>query len=215
MAGPVQVEHVEVRNDRGWRLAASLVLPSGGNRGVVVFAHGLGSGKDSPRNVAVAHALFTAGIGSLMPDLSGHGESEGDPDCGIEQFARDIESAFAFLKRRPELAGALLGLAGSSVGGTAAVCARVSLNVPASALVLRSPPLGGYTGLLKMATVPTLVIAGTLDPLLPSLREAVASCPPNIRLEEVPAGGHLFEEQPAFDAMVRLTVKWFRRHLGA
>ncbi len=205
-------EPVSFRNSRGWRLAGLLLLPRE-QAPLVVFAHGLGSGKDSPRNLVIASRLLDAGIASLLVDLSGHGESEGDAGASVEQFADDIAAAVRFAGAPAGLAARRIGVAGSSSGGTAALYATTRLGVEARAVVLRAPPLDGYEGLVAQVSVPTLLIVGDADPLLPSVRRAARRMPPGSQLRVIEGGGHLFEEGHAFGEMVTATVDWFQTHL--
>lgn len=205
---------VEFRNNRGWRLVGSLLLPAGAAVAVVVFAHGLGSDRSSPRNVTIAARLLDKQIASLLMDLSGHGESEGDPEVGLEQFGKDIAAAVRFIASDPRIDGKRIGVAGSSLGGTAALYAVTNLAVPARALVLRAPPLDSYAALLARLTVPTLVIVGSEDPLLPMLHYAARRMPSDCALKVIHGGGHLFEEPHALEEMVSSTVSWFVEHLS-
>jgi len=175
----------------------------------VVFVHGLGSGKDSPRNLVLAYALADAGIAALLFDLSGHGESDPDPRPGNEPYIEDLASAFHWAARHPAIDPAQTGVAGSSLGAVIALEAlRRSLIRPA-ALVLRAPPLD--PGALHGIDVPTLIIFGSRDPLLPqALPEQRGGA---VALALIEGAGHTFDEPGALEQVVGLTVDWFSRHL--
>jgi putative phosphoribosyl transferase len=193
------------------RLAAGLMLPTT-QEGVpcVVFVHGLGSGKDSPRNVVVADRLVDAGIAALLFDLSGHGESDDDPRDGHEAFVEDLEAAFDWARSRAEVDPERIGVAGSSLGGVVALEATRRRLIHPAALVLRAPPAKPHE--FAHVDAPTLVIVGSHDPLLPMIRQAVAVTE-YTTLAEVQGAGHLFEEPGTLEQAVQLTVRWFEGHL--
>lgn len=201
---------IKIRRQR-IRLAAELMLPTGSPPfPCAVFVHGLGSGKDSPRNVVVANRLVDDGIAALLFDLSGHGESDEDPRDGQEAFVEDLEAAFDWVRSKPEIDPGRIGVAGSSLGGVIALEAtRRRLILPA-ALVLRAPPAEPHE--YAHVDIPTLIIAGSLDPLLPMIRRAVAvtECATFAQVEHA---GHLFEEPGTLEQAVNLTVEWFKGHL--
>jgi pimeloyl-ACP methyl ester carboxylesterase len=207
----MQMTKVDFRNAVGWRLAANLALPGETSVPLVIFAHGLGSSKESPRNVVIASRLWDCGIGSLLMDLSGHGESEGSPDVPIEQFAQDILSAFAYVAGRAEVASDRIGVSGSSLGGAAALYATAVLGAQARTLVLRAPPLDGYAQLLPRVRGPVLVIAGGRDPLLPALRSACSGT--SCTLLVIEGAGHLFEGPASPEAAAKATTDWFVANL--
>jgi pimeloyl-ACP methyl ester carboxylesterase len=191
-------------------LAAELILPAGTPPfACVVFVHGLGSGKDSPRNVVVASRLVDAGIAALLFDLSGHGESDADPR-GEEAFVEDLEAVFDWARARPELDPDLIGVAGSSLGGVVTLEATRRRLIHPAALVLRAPPAEPHE--FAHVDVPTLIIAGSHDPLLPMIRRAAAvtEC---ATLAQVQGAGHLFEEPGTLEQAVQRTVEWFEGHL--
>lgn len=193
------------------RLAARLVTPEGAwPFPCVLFVHGLGSDRDSPRNVVVAERLVDRGIATLLFDLSGHGQSDPDP-TGRPGAPEDVAAAFRWLAAQPEVDARRLGIAGSSLGGVLAVEAAAARSVTPQAMVLRAPPVAA--GELNPVNAPTLVIVGSLDPLLWSVR-ATAERNPAITFEVARGAGHLFEEPGALDRAAELTVDWFVLHLG-
>src|SRR3990172_9364810 len=123
------------------RLAARLLLPAAaGPIPGVIFVHGLGSSKASPRNVVIATHLFDAGIAAVLFDLSGHGGSSDDPR-GQDAFVDDLEAVFRWAETQPQLDSARLGIAGSSLGAVVAVQALRRGAVRPATMVLRAPPL--------------------------------------------------------------------------
>jgi putative phosphoribosyl transferase len=176
----------------------------------VVFVHGVGSGKDSPRNLAIAEALHASGIATLLFDLSSHGESDDDPR-GEAAYVDDLVGAIDWVRRQPGIDGRV-GIAGSSYGGVVALDAIHASRVTATALVLRAPPVD--PGDLDGLTMPTLCIVGQDDMLLGSVRRA-AERARNVTLVEIPGASHLFEEPGALEVAQEKTVAWFRAHLLA
>lgn len=204
-------ETIEARVPRdGLELAVRLRLPPG-QPPSVTFVHGLGSSKDSPRNVVIAERLVDEGIAALLFDLSGHGESGGRPGA-IGQYVDDLAAVEAWARSRPELRGGRHAIAGSSLGALVALQAVLQGRVAADALVLRAAPISAeeYDGL----TVPALLLIGSNDPLVADAREAARRCPA-IELRVVPGAGHLFEEEGALEAATAITVEWLARMLAA
>lgn len=192
------------------RLAAVLLEPSGpAPHPCVVFVHGLGSGKDSPRNLVTAYALVDAGIAALLFDLSGHGESDADPRAGEEAYIEDLAAVFGWAAREPVIDRERMGIAGSSLGAVVALEAIRRGLVRPAALVLRAPPLD--KGDLEGVGFPVLVIIGSQDPLLAGARAAVEGR--DVALSVIEGAGHTFEEPGALEEAVRLTVEWFGRRL--
>lgn len=197
------------------RLAGNLYLPDlpagMGTFPCVVFVHGLGSGKDSPRNVVIAVRLAEAGIAALLFDLSGHGESDADPRDGQEAFVQDLEAVFGWARARAEIDPERIGVAGSSLGGVVALDATQRRMIHPAALVLRAPP----SERRHFAPVETtaLVIVGGRDPLLSQIREATAMSR-WATLSVVDGAGHLFEEPGTLGQAVERTVEWFKEHLA-
>jgi putative phosphoribosyl transferase len=191
----------------GVRLAASLMTPGGpGPFPLVVFVHGLGSSKESPRNVVIANHLVDAGIASLLFDLSGHGDSSDDPAGGIEAFVADLEAVFRWADEQDEVNKDLIGVAGSSMGATVAVAAVIAGRVHPHAMVLRAPPV--QVSDFRRIQVPSLVLIGSQDPLRRSVEEGVRGCP-DLTLSVVQGAGHLFEEPGTLRQALDRTVDWF------
>lgn len=208
-AGPVRI----IIQRGNVRLAAVLMLPSGPPPfPCVVFVHGLGSGKDSPRNVVVATRLVDSGLAALLFDLSGHGDSDADAGPGEEPYIMDLSAAFDWATREPAIDSQHIGVAGSSLGAVVALAAVYRRLIRPAALVLRAPPVG--PGDLEDIEVPTLVIVGTRDPLLAQVRMAVEEAG-RATLSIVEGAGHLYEEPGVLEEAAARTVDWFSRRLLA
>jgi len=202
---PAQRNPATIRRD-GIALSAVLSLPAGEPpHPCVVFAHGLGSSKESPRNVVIAEALVDAGIAALLFDLSGHGASSRDPR-GDAAFIDDIGAAWSWAAGHPAIDRERMGIAGSSLGGVAVIEALRRGFVRPAAMVLRAPPVA--PGMLTDLPAGTLIVIGERDPLARTIR---ATLPPgsSAKIEQVRGAGHLFEEPGALEEAVRLTVDWF------
>ncbi len=198
------------------RLAGDLVVPNGAV-GVVVFAHGSGSSRLSPRNVAVAGALNERRIGTLLLDLLTPAEADDRSNVfDINLLAGRLEAATTWVAGRPEAAGLPVGLFGASTGAAAALVAAADLGSGIAAVVSRGgrPDLAGPA--LDRVTCPTLLIVGGDDLVVLGLnREAQRSLRCENRLEVVPGAGHLFEEPGALERVTELAAEWFVRHLAA
>jgi alpha-beta hydrolase superfamily lysophospholipase len=194
------------------RLAARLLLPAASNPPAVVFVHGLGSGKDSPRNVVIAERLRETGIAALLFDLRGHGESSAElHGDSMHAYQDDLVAAFDWLRSRGEVDAVRIGIAGSSLGGVVALDALREQRVSPVSLLLRAPPIS--VGDLEAVSVPTLVLVGSLDPLSPRLDLAQRS--PHVHIKKIEGAGHLFEEPGMLQRALDETVKWFRATLAA
>ncbi len=195
----------------GVRLAGRLLTPSAeGPFPAVVFVHGLGSSKDSPRNVVVAQHLVGAGMAAILFDLSGHGDSSMDKRSGVGPYVDDLEAVFGWARQQPEIDSALVAVAGSSLGAVVTLEAVVEHRIRPHSLVLRAPPIAPEE--LGRLQVPALVIVGSADPLLADVRlgargRKVAT------LSIVEGAGHLFEEAGTLGEAVRLTVEWLKGRL--
>jgi len=204
----VQRRPATIRRD-GVNLASILAVPPGLTASpCVVFVHGLGSGKDSPRNMVIAERLLDAGFATLLFDLNGHGESDEDPR-GDRAFGDDLTAVYNWVQSQPGIDATQLMLAGSSMGGVVAAEAVRDgrLNPPPLAMVLRAPPL--EPGDLNAIATPMLVVVGSRDPLLASVETAAAGCP-SARIAIIPQAGHLFDEPGALDDVLDRTVAFLQ-----
>ncbi|HLT68830.1 MAG TPA: dienelactone hydrolase family protein, partial [Acidimicrobiales bacterium] len=197
------------------RLGGHLTLPAGA-RGVVVFAHGSGSSRHSPRNRYVASVLVRAGLGALLFDLLTDAEERHRANVfDIELLAGRLADATHWLRARPDAAGLPVGYFGASTGAAAALWAAAEPDVDVAAVVSRGgrPDLAGAR--LGQVTAPTLLIVGGEDRAVLDLnRRAQAElrrCPTHLTV--VPGAGHLFEEPGALEAVAAAARDWFLRHL--
>jgi putative phosphoribosyl transferase len=206
---------VEIRAANA-RLEGTLTVPAA-PRGIVLFAHGSGSSRHSPRNVFVARALHESGVGTLLFDLLTVDEDrvyETRFDIGL--LANRLAAATAWLRQRPEAAGLPVGYFGASTGAGAALLAAAAEGAPVRAVVSRGgrPDLAGAHALARVAA-PTLLIVGGDDPQVIALnRQAYAELQCTKALEIVPGATHLFEEPGTLEQVATLAAAWFRRWLG-
>jgi pimeloyl-ACP methyl ester carboxylesterase len=199
-------------------LDGELVLPDGAT-GMVLFAHGSGSGRLSPRNRYVADALNAASLGTLLLDLLTAREEEVDRVTAQHRFdidllGRRLIGAIDWLRAGSTTATLPIGLFGASTGAAAALVAAAERPDPVGAIVSRGgrPDLAG--DVLARVTAPTLLIVGGRDTEVLRLnRLAQQRLGGESRLETVPGAGHLFEEPGALDRVAELARDWFVAHL--
>ena len=195
-------------------LAGTLLMP-GGAHSLVVFAHGSGSSRLSPRNVKVAKALASQGMATLLFDLLLPAEEANRSNVfDINLLAERLIGVVRWSDREPQLRGLSLGLFGASIGAAAALVAAASLKGRIQAVVSRGgrPDLAGFA--LTHVTVPTLLIVGGADYGVIELNEQALErlmSPKALRI--VPGATHLFEELGAMDQVVEHASLWFSRYL--
>ncbi|MGW0550732.1 alpha/beta family hydrolase [Streptomyces altiplanensis] len=210
-----EAEEVEV-DAGGVRLAGDLTLPEGAGA-AVMFAHGSGSSRHSPRNRSVAAALNRAGLGTLLFDLLTPAEEADRANVfDIETLAGRLGDATRWLHRRVSVP---IGYFGASTGAAAALRAAASAGADAGTEVGAVVSRGGRPDLagprLGDVRAPTLLIVGSRDTLVLDLNQrAQAELRCENRLEIVPGATHLFEEPGALDKVAGLARDWFTRHLG-
>ncbi|WP_024288521.1 phosphoribosyltransferase family protein [Cellulomonas sp. KRMCY2] len=196
------------------RLPGHLYLPEPATA-VVVFAHGSGSSRHSPRNRLVASALQRAGLGTLLLDLLTPSEELDRANVfDIELLAGRLAAATRWLGTRPDSAACRVGWFGASTGAGAALWAAAEPDPPVAAIVSRGgrPDLAGAR--LAHVVAPTLLIVGSADPVVLELnREARAQLRCVNRLAVVPDATHLFEEPGTLAAAAVLASDWFTRYL--
>jgi putative phosphoribosyl transferase len=197
------------------QLPGHLTIPSGA-RGLVVFAHGSGSGRHSPRNQAVARALHDAGLGTLLFDLlSPDEEADRANVFDIPLLAGRLVAATARLLEQEDARAVPIGFFGASTGAGAALWAAAEPDSPVRAIVSRGgrPDLAGAR--LESVRAPTLLIVGGNDETVLELnRDAARHMTCEHRIEVVPGATHLFEEPGALDAVADLAARWFLEHLA-
>lgn len=202
----------------GVSLGGELNLPPGAV-GLVLFAHGSGSSRQSPRNQHVARTLQEAGLGTLLFDLMTVEEEQ------AEALTRHLRFNIPFLAER--LAGATrwalgqattremnAGFFGSSTGAAAALVAAAELGQTIRAVVSRGGRPDLASDALDRVTAPTLLIVGGDDsPVIQLNEEAYSRLQCERALRIVPGASHLFEEQGALEAVAKMAAEWFANHL--
>jgi fermentation-respiration switch protein FrsA (DUF1100 family) len=183
---------------------------------LVVFAHGSGSSRLSPRNMAVANALNDHGIATLLFDLLTSAEERDRANVfNIPLLANRLIDAVHWVDGQSSLAELPLGLFGASTGAAAALVAAAKLPDRIGAVVSRGgrPDLAGQA--LDKVRAPTLLIVGGDDSGVIELNEeALARLRSAKALEIVPAASHLFPEPGALEAVIEHAARWFERHLA-
>jgi len=199
-------------------LEGTLVIPANA-RAVVLFAHGSGSSRHSPRNRFVAEVLQEGGLATLLVDLLTGEEEETDARTrqmrfDIDLLARRLIGAIDWLANQPATRDFRVGLFGASTGGGAALAAAADRPDRVGAVVSRGgrPDLAGSA--LRAVQAPTLLIVGEWDePVIELNEQASRQMRAEVRLEIVPRATHLFEEPGALDDVARLARDWFARYL--
>lgn len=201
------------------RLEAQLGVPEDAS-GVVIFAHGSGSGRMSPRNRSVASRLREAGVGTLLLDLLTEHEEQRDEITGELRFdipflADRVHGATQWVLNAPDLQGLTVGYFGASTGAAAALVAAAGRQNPA-AVVSRGGRPDLATDSLPKVTAPTLLIVGGQDKgVLELNRQAAESmtAAAEVKVEVVPGASHLFSEPGALEQVADLAAQWFSRYL--
>lgn len=190
-----------------------------GAQGVVVFAHGSGSGRHSPRNRYVAGILNDSHFATLLMDLLTKEEAVVDEKTkalrfDIDLLARRLMAATWWLKEQSATANLPIGYFGASTGAAAALVAAAQLHGTVPAIVCRGGRLDLAGMALHKVVGPTLLIVGENDPEVLSLnREAFYAIPSEKQLEIVPHATHLFEEAGTLEKVAELARDWFARYL--
>ena len=185
-------------------------------KGLVIFAHGSGSSRLSPRNTHVARVLQQAGIGTLLFDLLTREEDRiYEQRFDIDLLTRRLVGATRWLAARPEVEGTAIGYFGASTGAAAALQGAALLGAAVKAVVSR----GGRPDLaiphLDKVLAPTLLIVGERDTEVLQLnRQALSHLVVEKELAVVPGATHLFEEPGTLEQAADLAKDWFIRFLG-
>lgn len=212
---PPGAETVTIRAP-GAEIQGDLVVPPGA-RGLVVFAHGSGSGRGSPRNREVARALEGAGIGTLLLDLLSEAEAAEDAETArfrfdIPRLAERVVAAIDALADRSDLARMPVGLYGASTGGAAALVAAAARPERVQGLVLRGARSDLADESVARVRAPTLFVVGERDPQIRMWNEVTRrklSAP--TELSVIRGATHLFEEPGALAEVARRSRDWFVR----
>jgi putative phosphoribosyl transferase len=196
-------------------LAGTLRLPRD-PRGLVIFAHGSGSSRLSPRNVHVAEVLGSHRLATLLFDLLTPGEADERANVfGIPLLADRLVQAVEQVSGDETLRHLPLGLFGSSTGAAAALVAAAQLGARIACVVSRGgrPDLAGSA--LPLVKAPTLLLVGSHDLAVLELnRDAKRRMACDCTIEVVPGAGHLFEEAGSLDVVAAHAAAWFERFLN-
>jgi dienelactone hydrolase len=210
----------QVRVDAGEVvLEGTLTVPADA-RGVVLFAHGSGSSRHSPRNRYVADQLRSGGLATLLVDLLTRDEEEVDLQTRHLRFdigllADRLVGGIEWLGRQPETHALPVGLFGASTGGGAALVAAAMRPEAVEAVVSRGGRPDLAADALPRVRAPTLLIVGQADWQVVELnRWAMAQMRATVRLEIVPGAGHLFEEPGALESVAQLARDWMVQQLA-
>jgi pimeloyl-ACP methyl ester carboxylesterase len=201
-------------------LDGELTVPRGAT-GVVLFAHGSGSSRHSPRNQFVARTIREVGVGTLLFDLLTKQEEAVDIrtrhlrfDIGL--LAERLVDATNWIKTEPDTSHLVVGYFGSSTGAAAALVAAADIGKEIGAVVSRGgrPDLAGDA--LSRVQSPTLLIVGSLDyPVIQMNKDAYQQLQCEKEMKIIPGATHLFEEPGKLEEVAHIAAGWFRRHLIA
>jgi putative phosphoribosyl transferase len=186
-----------------------------GATGVVVFSHGSGSSRRSPRNIFVAEQLNAAGMGTLLIDLLTSQEERDRANVfDIGLLTGRLTGATDWLVHHHGTSTSSVGYFGASTGAASALCAAATAGDRIAAVVSRGGRVDLAGTALSEVTAPTLLIVGGADTVVLELnRLALAELPSSSRLEIVEGAGHLFEEAGTLAHVADLACDWFRRFL--
>lgn len=195
-------------------LEGMLVIPSQA-KGMVLFAHGSGSSRLSPRNNFVAAVLQRAGIGTLLIDLLTEDEDKVyETRFDIDLLTWRLIDIINWLQKQPETKDLTIGIFGASTGAAAALRAAAHLKNNIRALVSRGGRPDLAMEVLDKVVSPTLLIVGGNDYGVIELNErAYKRLQCEKKLEIIPGATHLFEEKGALEKVAQLAAKWFGRYL--
>lgn len=208
------VAHCDVEIPSGRHTLRGTLSRPAGSSVVVVFAHGSGSGRFSPRNQFVAASLQAAGIGTLLLDLLEEDEEDDrDKVFDIELLAERLQSATDWLRGQGETRRCRLGYFGASTGAGAALVAAARHPQGVDAVVSRGGRPDMAADELPRVKAPTLLIVGGNDDIVISLNEealALLRCLKKMII--IPGATHLFPEPGALEEVARLATEWFAQH---
>lgn len=191
-----------------------------GSEGIVLFAHGSGSSRHSPRNKFVARTFEEGNLSTLLLDLLTREEETADLKTGslrfnIDLLASRLVGAIDWLKRRDQTKDLKLGAFGSSTGAAAALIAATKRPEYVEAVVSRGGRPDLANTILPEVKAPTLLIVGGNDvPVLKMNEDALTRLRAEKKLEIVPGATHLFEEPGALEKVAQVACEWFQRFLS-
>jgi putative phosphoribosyl transferase len=196
----------------------NLTVPSGA-KGVVLFAHGSGSSRFSPRNRCVAKFFNAQKIGTLLFDLLTNEEDQEDIETAEYRFninllAERLIGATEWLKKDPDTKNIVFGYFGASTGAAAALIAAAKLPNDIAAVVSRGGRPDLAANYLPRVVAPTLLLVGSLDTVVIELnRQAMEQMSAEKKLVIIPGATHLFEEPGKLEEVAKLSTDWFLRYL--
>lgn len=213
VSGPLLENYVQVPSGAE-TLKGILAVPRNA-RGIVLFAHGSGSGRFSPRNNYVARVLQEGGIATLLIDLLTEEEARDRTKVfDIDLLTERVLDVTAWLRQRPETRGLAIGYFGASTGAAAALKAAAREGTGIAAVVSRGGRPDLAADVLDRVRVPTLLLVGGNDePVVELNQEAYNLLPGEAELVIVPGATHLFEEPGALEEVARLARDWFLRYM--
>jgi dienelactone hydrolase len=200
-------------------LECDMHIPAGAT-GIVLFAHGSGSGRHSPRNQFVAGVIRDAGAGTLLFDLLTHDEEQVDIHTRYLRFDMDLLAnrlidATNWIRTNPDARHLRIGYFGSSTGAGAALVAAAQLGPTIGAVVSRGGRPDLAAAALRRVSAPTLLVVGGYDEAVIALNEeAYSNLQCTRELKVVPRATHLFEEPGALEQVAEYAAAWFARHLN-
>jgi dienelactone hydrolase len=212
------ISQVKIPVSKTSSIEGNLTIPPNA-KAVIIFAHGSGSGRFSPRNQYVAKILNQAGLATLLIDLLTTEEETVDEDTGefrfnINLLAKRLVSATEWLKLDAKTSSCTYGYFGASTGAAAALIAAAKLSSDIKAVVSRGgrPDLAG--DYLQDVRTPTLFLVGGLDSVVLELNQkAMDRMDAKKELVIIPGATHLFEEAGKLEEVAKLSTEWFKRYL--
>lgn len=208
-------EQISIPADSHIALEGELVLPER-TTSLVLFAHGSGSSRFSPRNNYVASILQQAGIGTLLFDLLTHEEDRDyEMRFDIDLLTRRLLATTEWARNNPETHTFSIGYFGASTGAAAALQAAAEMGDEISAVVSRGgrPDLAGASALSKVQSPTQLIVGGHDDLVIMLNRDAYALLECEKELVIVPGATHLFEEPGTLEQAAQAASRWFSEHL--
>ena len=210
---------VRIPSGEAW-LYGDLALPNGFT-GVVLFAHGSGSGRHSARNRQVAQRLQQAGIATLLFDLLTAKEEQVDLHTREHRFdipllTQRMQDATTWVASRPELLRAPIGYFGASTGSAAALIAAARMGDQVAAVVSRGgrPDLAGPAALAAVKAPTLLIVGGEDHGVIELNQEAYSRLQCHKGLAVIPGATHLFEERGALEQVSEAAASWFAKHMA-
>ena len=199
-------------------IEGNLVIPAEAN-GIVLFAHGSGSSRFSPRNNRVAREINDSKIATLLIDLLTNKEEVIDNQTAefrfnIDMLAKRLGQATQWLQKNQSTSDMNIGYFGSSTGAAAALISATEYPKSVKAVVSRGGRPDLAEGYLQKVQSPSLLIVGGNDPVVLNLnKKALEKIPAKKRLAVVPGATHLFEETGKLEEVSKLAIEWFSQHL--